>query len=375
MYKLKEDTRALVELVRRLVREYQAPLEARILRGDKLTWADHEPGRKAAHKAGLWGLRLPPALGGADLPSVDRLAVIEENCKCLAPIRFGGDLTSAIFHLSGEQKSRYLDPCLREAKRYCFALTEPNGGSDPARAISTYAKRDSDTWVISGSKIWISSFEGADGVFVFARTNRDKGFNGISMFAVEAGNPGLTARPLPMLGGLTTHQLTFENCRVDDTALIGAEGTGFAAAQQELSAARFEVGAQALGIAQRCYEMMIEHAKQRIVFGSSLSEKQAVQSMIVDSWIEIQQHRLMMYACAEKDDRGEDTRVEAGIIKMMSTEMVGRIIDRAIQIHGAAGCTYESPLAHWFDQQRMARIYEGPSEVHKYRVLARNLLA
>ncbi|KWV55962.1 hypothetical protein AS156_05270 [Bradyrhizobium macuxiense] len=280
-----------------------------------------------------------------------------------------------MFHLHGEQKARYLDPLLSGVKRYCFAMTEPSGGSDPARAVLTNAKRDGDSWVINGSKLWISFFEDADGVLVFARQTQMKDSTSISMFAVEKGNPGLIARPVPMLGGMMTYQLTFDSCRVDELALIGTEGAGFKVAQQELSTARFEIGAKALGIAQRCYDMMVEHAKQRIVFESPLSEKQAIQSMIVDSWIEIQQHRLMLYACAEKDDRGEDTRTEASVVKMTCAEMVGRVIDRAIQIHGATGCTYESPLAHWYDNQRMSRIYDGPTEVHKYRVLARRLLA
>jgi acyl-CoA dehydrogenase len=185
----------------------------------------------------------------------------------------------------------------------------------------------------------------------------------------------MLARAVPMLGGFRTHQLTFEDCQVDPLAMIGLEGGGFKGAQQALSAARFDVGARALGIAQRAYEMMVEHAKGRVAFGGPLAEKQAVQAMIVDSWIAIQQNRLMLYTCAEKDDRGQDTRVEAGMVKMLCTEMVDQVIDRAIQIHGAAGCTYESPLAHWYDHQRMARIYEGPTEVHKYRVIARHLLS
>jgi acyl-CoA dehydrogenase len=228
--------------------------------------------------------------------------------------------------------------------------------------------------VINGSKIWISGYEEADTVFVLARTDKAKGAGGISMFGVAKTNPGMLARPVRMLGGFTTHQLTFADCEVDDLALIGMEGQGFKGAQQALSAARFDVAARALGIAQRAYEMMVEHAKQRVAFGGPLSEKQAVQAMIVDSWIEIQQNRLMFYRCAEQHDRGNDTRVEAGMLKMLCTEMVDRVVDRAIQVHGAAGCTYESPLAHWYDHQRMARIYEGPTEVHKYRVLARHLL-
>ncbi|MCK1417286.1 acyl-CoA dehydrogenase [Bradyrhizobium sp. CW4] len=375
MYEFREETRTLVSLVRRIVNDHQVPLETRILRGEKLTWPDYEPGSEAARKAGLWGLRLPPELSGVHLSLVDRLAVFEENFKCLSPIRFGGEVHHALFRLQGEQKARYLDPLLCGAKRYCFALTEPAGGADPARAVSTSARADRDTWIINGSKSWVSLFDDADGVLVFARTTKDNSAGGISMFAVEKDNLGLIARPVAMLGGYITHQLTFENCRVDEFAFIGREGAGFKAAQQQLSIARFETGAKALGIAQRCYDMMVEYAKNRVVFETLLSEKQAVQSMIVDSWIEIQQHRLMLYTCAEKDDRGEDTRVEAGMIKMTCAEMVNRVIDRAIQVHGAAGCTYESPLAHWYDLQRMSRIYDGPNETHKYRVLARHLLA
>lgn len=375
MYEFKEETRALVDLVRRIVKDHQAPLETRILRGEKLSREDYEPGRAAAREAGLWGLRLPRELSRVHLSLVDRLAVFEENYKCLAPIHFGGEVHHALFHLQGEQKARYLDPLLTDAKRYCFALTEPGGGADPARSVSTSARRDGDTWIINGAKSWVSFFDDTDGVLVFARTSKEKSAKDISMFVVEKDNPGLIARPVPMLGGYMTHELTLENCRVDDVAFIGGEGAGFKVAQQQLSRARFELGAKALGIAQRSYDMMVDYAKKRVVFESPLSEKQAIQSMIVDSWIEIQQQRLMLYTCAEKDDRGDDTRMEAGMIKMTSAEMVDRVVDRAVQIHGAAGCTYESPLAHWYDLQRMSRIYDGPNETHKYRVLARRLLA
>ncbi|WP_028351579.1 acyl-CoA dehydrogenase family protein [Bradyrhizobium murdochi] len=375
MYEFKEETRALVNLVRRIVKDHQAALETRRLRGEKLTSADYQSGREAARQAGLWGLSLPRELGGADLCLVDRLAVIEENRKCLTPIRFGGDALPDLLHLQGEQKARYLDPFLSDATAICFALTEPGGGSDPARNTSTHAKRDGKDWVINGSKIWVSDFDEADRAFVFARITKENTAGNLSMFAVEKDNPGLIARPVPMLGGYTTHQLTFDDCRVDEVARIGAEGAGFKGAQDALNATRFGNAAATLGIAQRCYDMMVEYAKRRVLFGSPLSDKQAIQSMIIDSWIEIQQNRLMMYTCAERYDRGENTRVDASMTKLTCTEMVGRVIDRAIQIHGGAGCTYESPLAHWYDSQRMSRIWVGASEVLKYRVLARHLLA
>jgi acyl-CoA dehydrogenase len=375
VYEFNEQTRALTDLVRRLVQQHQMPLEARVLRGETLSRQDHLPGRDAARAVGLWGLTAPPEFGGADLSTVDKLAITEENFRCLAPIRFGGSALSPLYALQGEQKARYLDPVVEGRLAICFAQTEPGGGGDPARAVATHARRDGDGWLINGSKIWISGFQDASIVFVIARTDKEKGANGISMFAVDKHNPGLIAREVPMLGGFKTHQLSFDNCRVDSLAVIGGEDQGFKGAQQALSAARFDVAARCLGIAQRAYEMMVAHAKDRVAFGGPLADKQAVQSMIVDSWIEIQQNRLMLYHCAEKDDRGQDTRVEAGMMKMLATEMVDRVVDRAIQVHGAAGCTYESPLAHWYDHQRMARIYEGPTEVHKYRVIARHLLS
>ncbi|WGS26013.1 acyl-CoA dehydrogenase [Bradyrhizobium sp. ISRA464] len=385
MYAFKEQTRALVELVRKIVKDHQEPLEKRKLRGEDLFLADYEPGRDAARRAGLWGLSLPPEFGGANLSLIDRLAIIEENRKCLTPILFGGEVPPDLLHLRDEQRARYLDPVLSDTKRCAFAFVEPEGGSDPARKTSTCAKRSGSGWVIDGSKSFVSGLEDADLVFVLAITSAEEKLGSLSMFAVERGNPGLIEEgPVPMLGGansidrgayITTYRLIFRDCRVDDLARIGTEGAGFKEAQNALSWTRFGNAAAATGIAMRCYEMMVEQAKQRMLFGGALSEMQAIQSAIVDSWIEIQQHRLMMYKYAEKGDRGDDTRVEAAVTKFTCTEMVWRIIDRAIQIHGGAGCTYESPLAHWYDKQRMARIYEGATEVLKYRALARRLLA
>lgn len=375
MYEFREDTRAVKDLVRRLVNDFQMPLEARVLRGETLTRADYAPGCQAARTAGLWGLGMPQEFGGAALSLVDRLAITEENFRCLTPLRFGGKALPSLLALQGEQRARYLDPFLEGSKSLAFAQTEPGGGSDPAGAIQTQAWRKGDGWVISGTKVWISNVAEADVIFVVARTDKEKRASGISMFAVEADNPGVIKREIPMLGGFRTHELIFDECEVPGHALVSAEGGGFRNAQQALSAARFDVAARALGIAQRCLDMMIVYAKDRVLFGEPLSKLQSPQAAIVDSWVEIQQNQLLLYRCAEKHDRGEDTRVEAGMVKMTCTEMVDRVIDRAIQLYGAAGCALDNPLAHWYSHQRLARIYEGPTELHKYRVLARHLLS
>ena len=371
-----EETRALQSLVGKLGAQYQAPLEQKLLRGASVEDDDYGPGQEAARLAGLWGLDVPAEFGGAALSMSHRVAITEQNYRCLTPLRFGGRAIPILFELRGDQKRKFLDPILADEMRFAFAQTEPHGGSDPGGTMRTTAKKTEAGWVINGTKVFISLVARADYIFVFAVTDaakRQRG--GISMFAVHRDNPGIKLmRPIQMLGGFVTHELIFEDCEVADEDLLSVDGNGFRAAQKALSDARFDVAARALGIAQRCYEMMVDYAKQRVVFGGPLSDKQAIQSMIVDSWVEIHQARLTLYDGAAKQDAGLDTRVEAGLVKMLATELVCRVIDRAIQVYGAAGCALDNPLAHWYNSQRLARIYEGPTELHKYRVLARHLL-
>ncbi|MBP0636692.1 acyl-CoA dehydrogenase family protein [Cupriavidus sp. AcVe19-6a] len=375
MVEFDEDTRAIVDLTRKLVHKHQMPLEARKLQGGEITPQDLLPGTRAAKEVGLWGLTLPEALGGARLTVTQQLAVIEQNYQCLVPLRFGGQVPPFLFNATGVQKERYLDPCLEDRLRYAFAQTEPSGGADPGNAIQTKAVKRGDKWVINGTKVFISSVGPAEVIFVVAVTDQEKRqHGGISMFAVDKSNPGLNvSRDIQTLDGMITNELIFDNCEVPEDALIGASGEGFRNAQIILSQARFGVGARALGIAMRTLEMMTEYARQRVTFGSALSQKQAIQAMVVDSWIDINQCRLMMYAAARKADAGHDTRVEASLIKMQATEVVGRVLDRGVQVFGAAGVSLDNPIAHWYRSQRPARIYEGPTEVHKYHVLARHL--
>ncbi|MGG7099868.1 acyl-CoA dehydrogenase family protein [Rhodococcus sp. 24CO] len=371
-----EETRDIRDLTTKICEKYQMPLEERILAGEKLTHTDFEPGIRAAREAGLWGLSLPEELGGANLSCYNLVAVQEAASKPLAPLRFWGELPPFLWNASGKQKELYADPVLSGEKAFCFAQTEPSGGSDPAGSIRTRAVRDGAEWVITGNKVFITAVDFADFVFVVAVTGTDqRQQGGISMFVVDIDNPGLKiTREIDVLGGTRVHELFFDNCRVPAHALLGAEGGGFGQAQQMLSAARMTVGAAALGIAWRALEMMTGYAKQREAFGSRLADKQAVQGFIVDSWIEIHQARLAMYHAAQRTDEGHDTRVEAGMVKVLGTETAGRVLDRAIQVYGGAGVSFDNPLAHWYGLQRLARIYEGPTEVHKYQVIARKLL-
>ncbi len=375
-FDLPEETRALKALVRQLVETHQMPLEHKLLRGETITPADLVPGRAAAKKAGLWGLSLPKEYGGADLSTLDNVVIAEENERCLVPLAFGGRVPGFLLRLNERQKEKYFYPVLKGEKRYAFAQTEPSGGSDPGGQIRTTATRNADGWVINGTKVFISRVAIADFFIVVALTDRERRqHGGITLFLVDRDAPGVTiGRAIPMLGGRTTHELFFDNVEVSDGAVVGKPGSGFASAQRLLSKARMNIGAKAVGIAARCVEMMITQAKSRIAFGEVLARKQAVQAMIVDSWVDVHQTRLVTYHAAWKNDRGEDTRVEAGMVKFLGSEMVGRVVDRAMQLHGAAGTALDSPLAHWHNEVRAMRIFEGPTEVQRYQVVARALL-
>ena len=375
-FELPEETKALKALVRQLVETHQMPLEHKLLRGETITPADLVPGRAAAKKAGLWGLSLPKEYGGADLSTLDNVVIAEENERCLVPLAFGGRVPGFLLRLNERQKEKYFYPVLKGEKRYAFAQTEPSGGSDPGGQIRTTATRNADGWVINGTKVFISRVAIADFFIVVALTDRERRqHGGITLFLVDRDAPGVTiGRAIPMLGGRTTHELFFDNVEVSDDAVVGKPGSGFASAQRLLSKARMNIGAKAVGIAARCVEMMIAQAKSRVAFGEVLARKQAVQAMIVDSWVDVHQTRLVTYHAAWKNDRGEDTRVEAGMVKFLGSEMVGRVVDRAMQLHGAAGTALDSPLAHWHNEVRAMRIFEGPTEVQRYQVVARALL-
>ena len=375
-FDLPEETKALKALVRQLVETHQMPLEHKLLRGETITPADLVPGRAAAKKAGLWGLSLPKEYGGADLSTLDNVVIAEENERCLVPLAFGGRVPGFLLRLNERQKEKYFYPVLKGEKRYAFAQTEPSGGSDPGGQIRTTATRNADGWVINGTKVFISRVAIADFFIVVALTDRERRqHGGITLFLVDRDAPGVTVgRAIPMLGGRTTHELFFDNVEVSDDAVVGKPGSGFASAQRLLSKARMNIGAKAVGIAARCVEMMIAQAKSRVAFGEVLARKQAVQAMIVDSWVDVHQTRLVTYHAAWKNDRGEDTRVEAGMVKFLGSEMVGRVVDRAMQLHGAAGTALDSPLAHWHNEVRAMRIFEGPTEVQRYQVVARALL-
>jgi alkylation response protein AidB-like acyl-CoA dehydrogenase len=371
----------IVDQVRRFVREEIAPLEAN-LDPDASRVAPADLARLIAitKDMGLYGLGIPAEFGGPDVDIVTQTLIAFETSQHRAGLyspcfgAFGGAGLAQLYEANDDQKARYLIPTLRGEKHGFFGLTEPSGGSDPARAIRTRAVRDGDDWVINGSKIFISGADGADFGIVFARTDAAKGRAGITCFIIDADTPGFHVRRVvhTLRSGHYGTELQFEDARVPDANVLGEVGKGFSIANDRLSRQRIPYAAGCVGVAIAAQAMSIDYAKQRETFGATLSTRQAIQWMVVDNEIDIRTARWATLAAACKAARGEPFRSEAAMAKLLATEGASRVVDRAIQIHGGYGVTKDFPFERWYREMRIRRIGEGPSEVQRI-VLARDL--
>ena len=230
--------------------------------------------------------------------------------------------------------------------------------------------------MINGRKIWISRALRSEFVIVMAVTDPGKGARGgITAFLVDKDTPGfIIERQIPMLAGHRTYEIVFEDCRLPQAQVLGEIGHGFAPMQLRLTVRRLQMGAWGIGMARRALEMMSEHVKGRVTFGTALADRQAIQWWIADAATRIHACRLMVYDAAAKLDAGGQVRTEASMIKVFATEMATDVVDRAMQAFGAMGMTKELPLQMMAQKARLMRIYEGPTEVHKM-VIARRTLA
>ncbi len=382
-FELSEEHRMLKELVHRFVKDELMPLEAGVLAreaaGQGLTLEPKENDRidAVSKRLGLWGLDAPADVGGMDLPAVALIGVNEELGRTVTPYTLPPDspnLRMLMATVTERQRERYLAPYVRGETVSAIGISEPGAGSDPA-AMTTRAVRDGDHWVINGRKIWTSRAAHADFTIVMAVTNKEKGARGgISAFLVDKGTPGFNVlRRIPMIGGASTYEVALEDCRIEDWKLLGTEGQGFAPMQLRLGTRRLEMAAWSIGMAQRALDMICEFAPQRVTFGQPLSERQAIQWWVADAATKIHAARLMTYDCAWKLDQGRDVRLEISMIKAFATEMAYEVVDHAMQTYGAMGMTKELPLQLMATKLRTMRIYDGPTEVHKW-VVARNLL-
>jgi alkylation response protein AidB-like acyl-CoA dehydrogenase len=382
-FELSEEHRMLQELVRRFVDEELIPLEKAVLEreagggGTVLSADERERIDKKSHELGLWGLDAPKEVGGSDLPMIAMNGVNEQVGKTVTPYTLPPDspnLRMLMATANAEQRALYLEPYARGEMTSAIGISEPGAGADPA-SMKTRAVREGDSWVINGRKIWVSRAAEADFTILMAVTDKSAGTRGgISAFLIDKGTPGFNiARKIPMIGGNYTYEIVLEDCRVPASKLLGELGRGFAPMQLRLSTRRVQMAAWCVGLSQRALDMICEYAPQRSTFGAPLSERQAIQWWIADAATQIHACRLMAYDAAWKIDEGREARTEASMIKLFGTEMATSIIDHAMQTFGAMGMTKEMPLQLMASQVRLMRIYEGPSEVHRW-VIARNLL-
>ncbi len=344
--------------------------------------------RERAKAEGLWNLFLPDAEHGAGLTNweygilceqMGRSAAAPAAFNCAAPDT--GNMEILAEFGTPAQKAEWLRPLLDGQIRSCFSMTEPEvAGSDPT-LLRTRAVRDGDHWVIDGHKWFTSGAVGASVAIVMAVTDPDAPPHlRATMILVPIPHPGFRlVRPVSVMGhaGGGGHcEIRYEGCRVPVTNTLGEVGQGFAIAQARLGPGRIHHCMRALGAAERALEMMCQRANRRVLFGEPLAKKQFVQDMIATSRLEIDQARLLtLYAAWKMDTVGKrEARQEISMIKVVAPNVYMRVIDRAIQVHGALGVSDDTPLASWWRNGRMLRLADGPDEVHK-QVIARRELA
>lgn len=380
-YELPPELKLLREVVREFMEREVLPRE-RSLGYDEPYLPDAELAvlQAKAREIGLWCLGTPKEYGGAGLSLFAQVVVAEQASKhrngAYNPAlgAFGKDPPNVVVrHGTPEQIERYVIPTVRSGRHTFVAITEPSGGSDPARSIRMRAQRRGDVYVLNGRKVFISEVDKSDWGIVFARTSDDPGRRGISCFIVELNTPGLTWRYVPVIRAWWPAELVFEDVEVPVRNRVGEEGQGFELANEWLVTSRIPYAAGCIGIAAAALEMAIEHARQRETFGSLLATRQAVQWSIADSEVEIRAARWLVWESAWKADRGEECRLESSIAKLYATEVANRVVDRCVQIFGGYGVSKEYPLERWYRELRIKRIGEGPSEVHRM-VIARELL-
>ena len=376
-YQLNEEQKMIQAMVRDLAREVMLPTAAE---RDTTKEFPAESVKKMG-ELGLMGMSIPPEYNGAGVDTISYSLALQEigyacastavimsvhNSVSCGPIyKFGSDFL----------KEKYLKPLAAGQLLGCFALTEPGAGSDPASQKSN-AKRDGDTYVLNGSKAFVTSGKNADVVVATAYTDKSKRHRGISAFVLEKGLPGFIVGPEEDKMGQRasdTTSLTFEDCRVPVENLLGEEGDGFIIAMAALDEGRIGIASMSVGIAQACLDAAISYAKEREQFGSPISKFQGIRWMIADMAVQTEAARLLTFNAAAMKDRGERFTPEASMAKLFASEMVNKVAYQALQIHGGYGYSKEYAVERYYRDARVTTIYEGTSEVQRI-VIANDII-
>lgn len=385
------DVKPILAQIGAFLREHVYPLEAVLLRGDNVGLRTQVAALRAEVKRlGLWAPHLPKQHGGLGLPLVQfarvsellggtPLGLLVFNCQ--APD--AGNMELLLHHATAAQQARFLAPLVSGEVRSCFAMTEPeHAGSNPVW-LSTRAVRDGEDWVIDGHKWFTTGADGSSFAVVMAVTEAESAapHQRASLFLVPTESPGFRhVRNLSVMGErgadwFSHAEVRFEACRVPGGALLGARGQGFALAQERLGPGRIHHCMRWIGIAERALAMMVQRAGARELGpGDSLAQRQQTQFWVAESRAEIDSVRLSVLDAAERIDQegARAARIAISSIKFLVPEVMLRVIDRSLQIHGGLGMTDDLLLAFWYRHERASRIYDGPDEVHK-AVVAREV--
>lgn len=364
-------------MVRDFAREVVAPEAAR---------RDHDkqfPGDilKQMGQLGLMGMMIPPELGGSGADTISYVLALSEIASACASTAVVMSVQNSIvceslYRMgSGDQHQRFLKPLAQGEAIGAFALTEPNAGSDPV-SQKTKAVRDGDTYILTGTKRFITSGKNADIVIVTAVTDSSKRHKGITAFIVPRDTPGFkvgSAEDKMGLRASDTTDLHFDDCPIPADQRLGQEGQGFELAMKGLDGGRIGIAAQSIGVAQAALDAAVSYAQEREQFGVKISKFQGLRWMIADMATELEAARQLTYSAAAMKDRGENYTQQASMAKLFASEMVNRVAAQALQIHGGYGYTKEYPVERYYRDARVFTIYEGTSEIQRV-VISNNIL-
>jgi acyl-CoA dehydrogenase len=366
---LSEEQKLLQKTVREFAESEVKPLAKEL---DETGRFPRETFTKAA-ELGLTGIPFPEEEGGAGFDHIAYSIVIEEISRCCASTGVILSVQNSLYcdpiHRFGteDQKKKFLVPFARGEKIGCYALTEPQAGSNAA-ALQTKAVKKGETYVINGTKAWITNGGAADAAIAYVNTDPAKVEKGITAIVVEKGTPGFkVGKEEKKLGINATAccELVFTDCEVPAANRIGNEGEGYKVALSTLDGGRIGIAAQATGIAQGAFEAALAWSQQRMAFGHPISQFQAIQFMLADMSTEIDAARLLVRKAAWKQDSGARFSMDAAIAKLFASEMATRVTHKAIQIHGGYGYSREYPVERAYRDARITEIYEGTSEIQR----------
>ena len=373
-FALNHTQKMLIDTVRRFIEQELKPLEASVDAENALAPETARAIFEKSRSLGLYALNMPDEFGGGGLSAVDTMLCEEQfgHTSDILIRRAFGDVFDALLACKGEQIDRWLKPIVSGERICALAITEPSAGSD-ARAVRTMARRTDTGWVLNGSKHFISDAECSDCFLVLARTGEKE----LSLFLVDKALPGFTlGKNQEMMGlrGTTHNELFFDDVPLEPVALVGEQGEGFKIIGNLLGRVRLAlIGARAVGKAAQVLEMMTHYATDRKQFGRSIGEFQMIQQMLADSVIEINSARLMVLHTAWMLDNGLDARDWISMVKVQSSEMLGRVVDRGVQVFGGSGFCKDLAIERYYRDARIFRIFDGTSEIHRMSV-AKSLL-